>query len=232
MYDCSRNLATLVIGISFLALLGNILIYRIYITDIISGPFEAMQVNKTFEKKETLLVLKDEPPEMTRTSGEKAWTTEQDKIFTNNKFILYECKGRESCGGLADRFKGIISAYAWSLFANRTLIVNISKPCYFERLIIPNQLNWNLNLTSLVETGQLARNFTVLSQRQLLNYTLKDELANIDVTTYANDTDVISVMTSKEWISSFSKNKLIFISFIYSNKKLLSSFSIFIRKGT
>lgn len=123
------------------------------------------------------------------------------------KYVLYECSNRELCGGLVDRFKGIMNAYAWSLFTNRHLIINITKPCYFERLLMPNEIDWNLNLTKLVETGHLPPNYSLHEIRKLDSFYFKNELTNIDIPNYEANKDVISLFANIEWISAYANNK-------------------------
>lgn len=127
------------------------------------------------------------------------------------KYVLYECNTRQLCGGLVDRFKAIMNVYAWSLFTNRILIVNISKPCYFERLLMPNDVNWNLNLTNLVETQLLPQNYSLHELRKLDNMGFKNELAKLNVLNYHKDVDVLSLYTNIEWISAYARNKYFFI---------------------
>lgn len=127
----------------------------------------------------------------------------------NERFVIYECHAQDLCGGLADRFKAVVNAYAWSLFTNRTLIVNISKPCYFQRLLEPNEIIWNLNLTQLVETGRLPRNYSLIKIGQIDNFPFKNELANLDIPAYYADAHVIQLSTNIEWISAYNNNKLV-----------------------
>ena len=61
-------------------------------------------------------------------------------------FIMFRCDAlldTHNCGGHADRLKGIISVYIWSLLSNRTLLVRITRPCNFTNLLEPNEVNWN-----------------------------------------------------------------------------------------
>lgn len=125
------------------------------------------------------------------------------------KYVLYECNSRELCGGLADRFKAVINAYVWSLITNRRLIVNISKPCNFVNLMIPNNVDWNLDLKQLVKSNKLRENFTLHQIRALDNFRFKDQLANIDILRFKNTTDVISLFANIEWISAYSRNRFV-----------------------
>lgn len=134
--------------------------------------------------------------------------------FKYERFVLYECGGQDLCGGLADRLKAVMNAYAWALFTGRTLIVNISKPCYFERLLAPNSINWNLNLAELVETGRLPKNYSRIEVIQVDNMAFKGDITNLDIPNYFNNSHVIKLMTNLEWISAYNNNMYVFISII------------------
>ena len=125
------------------------------------------------------------------------------------KYILYECSRQGLCGGLVDRFKGIINAYAWALFTNRQLIVKISKPCDFINLMVPNQINWNIDLEQLVKYGSLKVNYTMHKIAELDSFSYKSDLTNMDIKNYQNKSDVISVFTNLEWISAYARNKYV-----------------------
>lgn len=137
----------------------------------------------------------------------KAWVYPVSSSDGYQKYVIYECDNRQLCGGLVDRFKAIINAFAWSQFTQRALIVNISKPCYFEYLMMPNEIDWNLNLKKLVEIGRLPANYTFHDVRHLDDFGFKNELAKMDVLNYQKDKDVISLYTNIEWISAYSRNK-------------------------
>ena len=128
--------------------------------------------------------------------------------FTRSKkqhnYILYECSGDGLCGGLVDRFKGIMNAYAWALFTNRHLIVKMTRPCDFINLMVPNRLNWNLDLEQLVK-----ENYTIHKMYGIDNLDYKSYLANMDIINYQIESDVISIFTNLEWISAYSQNKYV-----------------------
>jgi hypothetical protein len=125
------------------------------------------------------------------------------------KYILYECSGNGLCGGLIDRFKGIMNAYAWSLFAKRQLIINITKPCDFINLMVPNRVKWNIYLEQLVKYGDLKEDYTIHKINRLDNSRYKSELKNMDITHYQKESKVISIFTNLEWISAYAQNKYV-----------------------
>ncbi|ESO95792.1 hypothetical protein LOTGIDRAFT_160339 [Lottia gigantea] len=52
------------------------------------------------------------------------------------------------CGGWADRLKGIVTAYILANITHRNFGIKITNlPCELTNAVIPNYINWNLNLT-------------------------------------------------------------------------------------
>lgn len=133
------------------------------------------------------------------------------KTIQKKKYILYECSGKDLCGGLADRFKGIINAYAWSLFTKRDLIVKITKPCQFTNLMLPSKVNWNIDLIKKIKYGNLKANYNIHNISKIDNTWYKNYLSNMDILNYQKESDVISLFSNLEWISSFSRNKYRFL---------------------
>lgn len=125
------------------------------------------------------------------------------KQATIQKYILYKCSSKSLCGGLVDRFKGILNAYAWSLFTKRQLIIKITKPCDFIYLIVPNRVNWNINLDELVKFGHLKANYSI----HKIDMSFRSKIANIDIINYQNASEVISIFTNLELISVYARNK-------------------------
>ena len=123
------------------------------------------------------------------------------------KYILYECSGKHLCGGLVDRFKGIINAYAWSLFTKRDLIVKMTKPCQFVNLMLPSRINWNIKLEDLVKQGYLKEDYSIYKISKIDNPGYRNDLANMDIINYHNESDIIIIFSNLEWISSYIKNK-------------------------
>ena len=143
-----------------------------------------------------------------------------DLIFSRTKkrekYIIYECGTNDFCGGMVDRFKGILDSYAWALFTKRHLIVNITKPCNFVNLLVPSKYNWNIDLDNLVSKGELTANYTRHRIDKVDAPWFRDELANMDIISYNNQTEVIRIFTNLEWISAYNKNKYtLTINYIY-----------------
>lgn len=124
-----------------------------------------------------------------------------------NKYVIFECNNKQLCGGLVDRFKGIMNAYAWALFTNRTLIISITKPCYFENLMVPNQIKWNINFNTLVKNDKLPWWYSLHEIKRIDDSKFPDEIKNTNIFNYQKDKDVISIHSNIGWISAYASNK-------------------------
>ena len=93
----------------------------------------------------------------------------------SERFVMFRCdqqKDKNDCGGLGDRFKGILAAYLWSILDNRTLIVQINRPCNFVNLLEPNEIKWDKKIeVSWWQTVEMEKRFffTSLLKFQLLH---------------------------------------------------------------
>lgn len=101
----------------------------------------------------------------------KSWTVDD----ASQKYIQFLCE--KQCGGLGDRFKGLLSAYAWSLLANRSFVIDVKTPCPFENLYDTNEIDWRVRPASKSVTtrsiGYGWIHYTKLGQEDLLDYTNK-----------------------------------------------------------
>ena len=132
-------------------------------------------------------------------------------INTIKKYIFYECGKNYQCGGLADRFKGIVNAYAWSLLTNRTFVMSITRPCDFTNLIIPNEIDWDYNIDKLVRVKKLPENY---SYHEFLRLHMKKgdhTEIDFDIRNYHKDSDLIKINSNVPWMDMFSKNKFVHI---------------------
>ena len=66
-------------------------------------------------------------------------------VSNSKKYILIECQGA-SCPGWTNRLTGIMTAYAVSLLTNRSLVIKFDRPCSLTNYLIPNEINWNIDL--------------------------------------------------------------------------------------
>lgn len=74
-------------------------------------------------------------------------TLTQSSLVTSQKdrYMIYKCD--KSCGGWADRVKGIVIAYVFSSLTNRRFGIEIkSMPCKLTSFLEPREVPWNLTL--------------------------------------------------------------------------------------
>jgi hypothetical protein len=126
---------------------------------------------------------------------------------TNKKFIHYECKN--TCGGWADRVKGILSAYAWALLTNRTFVLDIQHPCPLELVLEPNEVDWRANLDFIRQQTGREHVFPTLShKRRTVEYGWSDyiKLKTENILEFAKDVDIISINSGLPFMDAFSVN--------------------------
>lgn len=128
------------------------------------------------------------------------------KKENQSKYVIFECSNKDLCGGLVDRFKGIMNSYAWAKFTNRKLLINITKPCYFHKLMVPNEIDWHHNLEELIENGKFPNNYTRIELKKVENVGFKEELSKIDIKNFKRDADIISIWANREWFSAYVRN--------------------------
>lgn len=73
----------------------------------------------------------------------------REKLNIEDNFIQYECNENDICGGWADRLKGIMSTFAFSLITKRKFLIKMNKNCDLKNVLEPNEVNWNHELISL-----------------------------------------------------------------------------------
>lgn len=64
-----------------------------------------------------------------------------------NKVIVYTCT--ESCGGWADRQKGIVSAFVLATILGRKFKIFIPTPCDLGHFLVPHAVDWRLQVDEL-----------------------------------------------------------------------------------
>ena len=124
------------------------------------------------------------------------------------KYVIYECVDRR-CGGWADRLKGILNAYAWSLITKREFLINITQPCNIYNLLDSNKIKWNQNLDDLIETGHLKKNYSKYILSKIDDSKYRSDLRFVDVINFEKDADIISIRTNLEWFGPLARNKYV-----------------------
>jgi hypothetical protein len=119
-------------------------------------------------------------------------------IIDSRKYVQYSCP--EVCGGFADRLKGILSSYAWSLITNRSFLIDMRFPCPIEELYDINEINWKrgpVKTKKLVET------------KRVVAYGWRDytKMASEDIIDFSNRaTNLISISSGLMFMNSFATN--------------------------
>ncbi len=148
---------------------------------------------------------------LNKSSSRKYITNDRIKL-KSNKYIVFECIEGQ-CRGWADRLKGILSAYAWSLITDRRFYININKPCQLSNMLEPNKINWITNFT------QLYANFSSNNIKYIIgydNYKLRKSIQNLTLDEFEQDSfDLIIIRNNLSWLKEMSKNKNIREKLIY-----------------
>jgi len=114
-----------------------------------------------------------------------------------SKYVIYECTFEEECGGLGDRLKGIMSAYALALLTDRHLLIKHVKPCLLTNFLEPNEYNWNnyvdVNIAKTINIWKV----NDLNFRNQIEFWTKLDF----------NAQYVSVRTNLDWILPLSKNK-------------------------
>jgi len=129
-------------------------------------------------------------------------------INIKKKYVILECIEDNGwlCGGWADRLKGIMSAYAWSLIADRQLIIHINKPCQLTYFYQPNQIDWNQDYEKLLALKNIKNKST---QFKLLQWGgIKYEMSDYKYSQFDPiNSDFVFIRNNIDWLDPFSKNK-------------------------
>ena len=114
--------------------------------------------------------------------------------------MVYEC-ARPSCGGWADRLRGIMSVYAWSILTNRQFVINMTFPCQLSHMLVPNKIDWRpLHLQSSLA------NLTIKSVRLIDDKKFQKNLPKLNVSEYEKNADVLVFRTNVDFLKPlFSK---------------------------
>eukprot|EP00899_Mesostigma_viride_P024077 jgi/Mesvir1/4854/Mv11129-RA.1 len=73
------------------------------------------------------------------------------------RYLVYQCTGRaanprEACGGLGDRFSGIVSTLYLAVVTNRVFLIDYSYPAPLIDSLLPNAIDWHSN-ASVMDQG-------------------------------------------------------------------------------
>ena len=122
-----------------------------------------------------------------------------ERLNTQTKYIQYECKTR--CGGWSDRLDGIMSALALALIQNRNFLITITQPCLINNLLESNLIKWDAQMTR-----NTSRSYELHSVDDLK---MISKMKTLNLKTYLNEYDLITIRNNQNWLKSFSINPTI-----------------------
>lgn len=79
------------------------------------------------------------------------------------KVIIYMADGKIRCGGLSDRFRGIISAYKLCKQMNFEFKINFSQPFKLQDYLLPNNYDWLIDNDSVSYNSNYAKPYFITS---------------------------------------------------------------------
>jgi hypothetical protein len=132
------------------------------------------------------------------------------EIIKNEKYVVLECVEDNGwlCGGWADRLKGIMSAYAWSLISDRKLIIHITKPCQLTNFYIPNEIDWHKDINKILKIKNIKNKSTQFKLWQWGG--IKYEMSDYKYEKFnPNNSHFVFIRNNIDWLDPFSKNKYI-----------------------
>jgi hypothetical protein len=122
-----------------------------------------------------------------------------------DKYVVYQCTHSIFCGGWADRLKGMIGAYVWSLLSNRTFLIDAHKGCPLTNIYDTNQIDWHENLDMIIaktKTKELSSN----KMYKIDDVTIWGVLREVDPANLQKDKDVIIIQSNIDWVRPLSEN--------------------------
>lgn len=140
---------------------------------------------------------------------EKSKNDARQICVNKNKYVRYECT-RPLCGGWADRLRGLMSAYIWSIFTKREFLIDVQYPCLLTNMLEPNRVQWNKTVKCYDDNLSDDLKYSTFSSIRLDKVSNRDFYAllrSIDIDEYYKETNLIIVRNNLDWIYSFSFNK-------------------------
>ncbi len=126
-----------------------------------------------------------------------------------DKYIIYRCT--YFCGGLADRQKGIVTAYIISQILRRKFGLIMTMGCEFSNYVVPNVVNWIVDPAALKGKSTEVKR---LIDNSRFGKTLKDgkleDIFSKDVTYYEGNINLVVPLMNKEaflslpWINNLT----------------------------
>lgn len=79
------------------------------------------------------------------------------KPYNTLKVIVYMADGKIRCGGLSDRFRGIVSAYKLCKQMNLEFKINFSQPFNLQDYLLPNTYDWLIDESNVCYNSNYAK---------------------------------------------------------------------------
>ena len=70
--------------------------------------------------------------------------------------LVYSCPPQHTCGGLADRFKGIVSSFLLAILSGRSFFIDFSSPFSLDDALTTRTIDWRLEGVEALEPGMAA----------------------------------------------------------------------------
>jgi hypothetical protein len=144
------------------------------------------------------------------------------KLNGPNKWLIYECKNH--CGGWADRLKGIMSVYALSLMTKRHFLIDITTPCNFSKLFVPNLIDWSMPLSNSNRISHMNCMNQLKIGPECLSKFEKNELKSVVEDTEAPT--MLALTSNQEWLTFFARKKGFEFQILALGHKTLGDFQL------
>ena len=71
--------------------------------------------------------------------------------LNKTKYLIYQCAGM--CGGLGDRFRGMVNSFLLALITGRKFGIDHTSPCPLQNFLRPNKYDWIIDKQKLDKAG-------------------------------------------------------------------------------
>ena len=96
-----------------------------------------------------------------------------NRKYPKKQLLIYFADGKTFHGGLTDRFKGIISLYAFSHMAKIDFRIEFTSPFLLTQLLVPNQYNWCFTEDEVISYNILESKYMFMIGENFSNRLLK-----------------------------------------------------------
>jgi hypothetical protein len=121
------------------------------------------------------------------------------------KYVIYQCLTNDMCGGWADRLKGMMAAYVWSLLTNRTFVANVHKHCPLKGIFESVKIPWYDNV-EMVAAKLQSNELTSAKLYKINEIGFWEQIRQMNPAEYEKDKDVIVIQNNIDWVQPLSEN--------------------------